>query len=113
MWNCTRLLRIRNQRVVRSPRPWKPSRLELHAYLAVLIHIGLYIKPTIKDYWHKDFSHGTIHIIGQYISLAWQQLNCCFYYTTPKEEDDEDFQNTFKRIYDLSEYLRPHYKKFY
>lgn len=31
--------------------PWKLiSRLELHAYLAVLIYIGLYIEPSIKDY---------------------------------------------------------------
>jgi len=34
-----------------SPWLWKPVyKLELYAYLAVLIYIGLHIEPTIKDY---------------------------------------------------------------
>ena len=97
------------------PRPWKPTcRLELHAYLAVLIHMGLHIEPTIEDYWHKDFSHGTMHIVGQYISCdRWQQIDRYFYCTKPREQDDEAFQNTFERIWDLSEYLRLRCRKFY
>jgi len=97
------------------PRPWKPtSRLELHAYLAVLIHMGLHIEPSIKDYWHEDFGHGLMHILRKHIGLErWQQLDRYFYCTKPKEEDDEPFQNTFERIWELSEYVRPLCRKFY
>ena len=50
------------------PRRWKlTSRQELYVYLAVLIHIGLHIESSIKDYWHKDFSHGTMYIVSNYI----------------------------------------------
>ena len=33
-------------------------RVELHVYLAVLIHMGLHIESSIEEYWHKDFSYG-------------------------------------------------------
>jgi len=97
------------------PRRWKPtSRQELYAYLAVLIHIGLHIESSIKDYWHKDFSHGTMHILRNYISAnRWQQLNRYFYYTKPRSKDDEAFQNTFKRIKELSKELRLASIKYY
>jgi Transposase IS4 len=49
-------------------RAWRPtSRQELYAYLAVLIHMGLHIERSIKDYWYKDFSYGLMHIIWKYI----------------------------------------------
>ena len=69
-----------------SPQLWKPTyRAELYAYLAVLIYIGLH-EPTIKDYWHKDFSYRTMYIVGQYISLKrWQQIDCYFYCTKLRE----------------------------
>jgi len=47
-----------------SPRAWKPTlRKELLAYLAVWIYIGLHGESAIEDYWHKDLSSGTIHIV--------------------------------------------------
>ena len=37
------------------PRAWKlVCKLELYAYFTVLIHMGIYIKPTIEDYWRQD-----------------------------------------------------------
>ena len=90
------------------PRRWKPtSRQELHAYLAVLIHMGLHTENTITDYWHKDFSYGTMHNIRNYIGAnRWQQIDRYFYCTKPRCEEDEGFQNTFERIEELSEELR-------
>ena len=55
-------------------RRWRPtSRQELYAYLAVLIHIGLHIESSIKDYWRLNFNYGTIHVIRNFISAnCWQ-----------------------------------------
>jgi Transposase IS4 len=97
------------------PRRWKPtSRQELYAYLAVLIHMGLHGESTIEDYWHKDFNHGSRHIVQKYIGAnRWQQIDRYFYCTKPRSEDDEDFQNTFERIEDLSEELRLALMRYY
>ena len=89
------------------PRAWKPvCKLELHAYFAVLIHMGIHIEPTIEDYWRQDFRRGTIHICREYISCTrWQQIDRYFYCTIPQEDRDEAFHSTFERIWDLSEYV--------
>ena len=69
--------------------------------------MGLHGESTIKDYWHKDFNHSSRHIVQKYIGAnQWQQINHYFYCTKPRSKDDEAFQNTFKRIKDLSEKLR-------
>ena len=82
------------------PRKWKPtSRAELHAYLAVLIHMGLHIESSTEEYWHKDFSSGSMHIIRNFIRLdRFRQIDRYFYCTKPREDNDEAFQNTFERI---------------
>lgn len=55
-----------------------------------------------------------MHIVGQYIGCnQWQQINYYFYCTAPREEDNKDFQNTFKRIWDLSEHLHLCCREFY
>ena len=97
------------------PRKWKPIlRAELHIYLAVLIHIGLHVESSIKEYWHKDFSYSSIHIVRNFIKLKrFQQINRYFYCTKLQEDNNEAFQNTFKRIWDLSKYLHVLCRKFY
>ena len=97
------------------PRRWKPtSRQELYAYLVVLIYMGLHIESSIKDYWHKDFSHRTIHIIQNYIGAnRQQQLDRYFYCTKLRTEDDEPFQSIFERIEELSKELRLALMRYY
>jgi len=97
------------------PHRWKPtSKQELYVYLAVLIHIGLHIESSIEDYWHKDSRHGTIHIIRKYIGAnRWQQIDRYFYCTQLKSKDNAAFQNTFKRIQELSKELWLASIKFY
>jgi len=48
-----------------------------------------------------------MHILRNYIGVnQWQQLNRYFYCTELRTKDDKAFQNTFKRIKELSEELR-------
>ena len=97
------------------PQKWKPTlRAELYIYLAVLMYIGLYVESSIKEYWHKDFSYSSIHVIRNFIRLKrFQQINRYFYYTKLREDNNKAFQNTFERIQNLSKYLRVLYRKFY
>ena len=60
-----------------NPRVWQPTcRQELYAYLGVLIHMGITIEPAIEDYWKDLNTHGTEHIVKQYIGVVrFQQLD--------------------------------------
>ena len=68
--------------------------------------MGLHSESTIEDYWHKDFHYGLRHIVQKYIGAnRWQQINCYFYCTKLRYKEDKGFQNTFKRIKELSKEL--------
>ena len=74
----------------------------------------LYVESSIEEYWHKDFSYGLIHVVRNFIGLKrFQQINRYFYCTKPREDNNEAFQNTFERIWDLSKYLHVLCRKFY
>ena len=76
--------------------------------------MGLHGKSTIKDYQHKDFNYSSRHIVQKYINTNYQQqINCYFYCTKPRFKNDEAFQNTFKRIKDLSKEFRLALIKYY
>ena len=73
----------------------------------MLIHIGITIESSIKDYWGNLESAGAGHIVKNYIGLIrFQQLDRYFRYTDPWLKEDPILRTTFNRVHNLSEHLR-------
>jgi hypothetical protein len=96
-------------------RPWKPTYWqELYAYFGVLIHMGITIESSIKDYWGDLEPAGASHVVKNYISLVrFQQLDRYFRCTDPWPKEDSTPRTIFDRVNDLSEYLRLSCRKLY
>jgi len=80
----------------------------------VLIYIGLTIEPAIKDYWKDLNTHGTEHIVKQYIGVVrFQQLNHHFRASPPWPNSDKTPKTTFNQIDKLAEHIWLTYRKLY
>lgn len=82
------------------PRVWQPT--------------WITIESCIEDYWKDLNTHGTEHIVKEYISVVrFQQLDRHFRASPPWPKTDKSPKTTFDRVTELAEHIRLTCRKLY
>ena len=101
-------LTLEDQKLKGRERLWQPtSKRELYAYFAVVIYIGLVIKPAIKDYQGSLFSHRSKYKILRYILKNWfKQIDRYIRCITLQPKNNGVSHTIFDQVDELSKHLQ-------